>query len=82
MTETWTQEQKDMLFTDMTNEEIAEATGRSIAAVVSRRYQYTGHSTNLDNWKKLTFQSKRVTFGEAHLIQTAKRIGAKIMDLR
>lgn len=39
----WTREQKDLLFSDMTNEEIAEATGRSLISIKSARYYYTGH---------------------------------------
>jgi len=82
MTTTWTPEQKAMLHSDMTNEEIAEATGRSVRAVISRRYSYTGHSTNIANWKATAIQDKRRALGEAHVVATAKRIGAKILDVR
>lgn len=82
MTTTWTPEQKAMLHSDMTNEEIAQSVGRSVGAVISRRYSYTGHATNFTNWKAVRAERKRRVRGEAHVIRTAKRIGAKIMDVR
>ena len=82
MTTTWTLEQKAMLHSDMTNEEIAEKVGRSVRAVISRRYSYTGHSTNLSNWKSLSAEHNRKAYGEAHVIATARRIGAKILDVK
>lgn len=82
MTTTWTPEQKAMLLSDMTNEEIAQAIGRSKRAVMSKRYCYTGHATNFTNWKAVRAERKRRVRGEVHVIRTAKRIGAKIMDVR
>lgn len=43
----WTKEQKDMLHSSMTNEEIAEATGRTLTSVKKARYYYTGHEVEL-----------------------------------
>jgi hypothetical protein len=82
MTTTWTPEQKAMLHSDMTNEEIAEKVGRSVSAVRDRRYCYTGHTTNITNWKAASADTKRRTYGEVHVIATARRIGAKILDVR
>ena len=38
----WTAEEKKLLKTDMTTEQIAEATGRTAEAVRRARYTYTG----------------------------------------
>lgn len=39
----WTQDEIDMLYTDMTTDEIAEKTHRTREAVESKRYKITGH---------------------------------------
>ena len=40
----WTAEEKKLLKTDMSAQQIAEATGRTEEAVRRARYTYTGHS--------------------------------------
>ena len=52
----WTKEQKIMLKSDMTNEEIAAETGRTVNSVRKGRYAYTGHSC--DNPKIKTHEEK------------------------
>lgn len=74
----WTDEQREMLYSRMTNEAIAEATGKSIHTVRRMRDYYTGHSTRYGQFRFLPRRQQ----GVAHVIETAERIGAKILDVR
>ena len=47
----WTKDKRDLLFSDMTNEEIAKATGHTITSVKRARYYYTGHEVEFSKWQ-------------------------------
>lgn len=76
----WTKDHKAMLFSPMTNEEIAEETGRKCSAVRKMRSYYTGHAVERGKWRPL--RTDKDAMGVSHVIATAKRIGAKILDVR
>ena len=87
----WTKEHKAMLFSSLTNEEIAEKTGRSPHSVRKARVRYTGHCVERAKWKTIDYDQQRVQKvmdgmqkkqNEAHVIRTAMQIGAKILDVR
>lgn len=44
----WTEEETILLWSDMTNEEISEKTGRTMDAVRTKRFNLTGHYTPSD----------------------------------
>jgi len=80
----WTKEHKDLLFSDMPNAQIAELTGRTELSVAKMRYHMTGHycpaSEEMLEAIRKREQKKRETQGIAHLLTTAKLIGAKLLD--
>ena len=76
----WTDEEKTMLFSDMTNSEIARLTGRTYISVRKMRQYYTQHTVEKKKWKPL--RTEREAQGVAHVVQTAERIGAKLLDVR
>lgn len=76
----WTDEEKTMLFSEMPNDEIARLTGRTYIAVRKMRQYYTNHAVERNKWKPL--RTEREAIGIAHVVQTAQRIGAKLMDVR
>lgn len=87
----WTKEHKAMLFSSLTNEDIAEQTGRSAHSVKKARVRYTGHAVERARWKTIDYDmqriqkvrdSMRLKQGEAHVVRTAMQIGAKILDVR
>ena len=77
----WTEEQKMLLFSPVKNEAIAEATGRSLDCVKRMRLYHTGHTTDSSAWRALKREKMKEVEGTAHVIATAKRIGAKILDV-
>ena len=54
----WSTEEKSLLKTNMTAEQIAEITGRTPKAVRKSRYTYTGHS--VEEGKQLTTHEERL----------------------
>ena len=87
----WTKEHKAMLFSSLTNEEIAEKTGRSPHSVRKARVRYTGHAVERQRWRIIDYDQQRIRSvmddmrlkqGEAHVVRTAMQIGAKILDVR
>lgn len=70
----WTPEEKKLLRTNMTTEEIAEATGRTEHAVRHARYTYTGHS--VEEGKQLTTYEEKLFEAERnyHRIQKEQRL--------
>lgn len=87
----WTKEHRAMLFSSLTNGEIADRTGRSEHSVKKARVRYTGHAVEKAKWKTIDYDQQRVQKvmdgmrlreGEAHVIRTAMDIGAKILDVR
>lgn len=77
----WTREQKNMLFTDMSNEQIAVLLHKTPSAVKKMRYYVTGHSVPIKDGFELAREAELERMGIAHVIETAKRIGAKILDV-
>ena len=76
----WTKEKRDMLFSDMTNEEIAHIVGKSIVVVKRARFYYTEHTTNRSNWEPNGEQLARKAEGEARILDLAKKMNIKIGD--
>lgn len=74
----WTQEEKKMLHSNKTNEEIAEEIGVSICAVKKSRYYYTGHEVEPDRWRKDN-PSRISVESEARILSLAKKIGVKLI---
>ena len=82
----WTREQKDLLFSEMTNEEIAKAVGRSVTSVKRARYYYTGHEVEFSRWQldtqenailKHEQKAKRVA-NEQRIKDLCKRLGVRL----
>ena len=87
----WTKADRAMLFSSLTNEEIAEKTGRSPHSVRKARVRYTGHAVERTRWRIIDYDQKRIRDvtesmslkqGEAHVVRTAMQIGAKLLDVR
>ena len=81
----WTIEEKQLLKTDMTTEEIAEATGRTHESIKRARYSYTGHS--VEKSKALTTNEEKLfemerkcrkLKREEDLIKLCKTLGVRI----
>ena len=70
----WTAEEKKLLKTNMTTEQIAEATGRTESAVRRARYTYTGHS--VEEGKGFTTYEEKLFEAEKnyHRIQKEQRL--------
>ena len=75
---TWTKKMRDMLWTDMTNEEIAEKLGKSVVAIKRARFYYTGHMTRRSEWKPTPEQAIKRAEGEARILDLAKKLNIKI----
>lgn len=52
MTQHWTEEELSLLKSNKSNDEIAGLTGRSAIAVRTKRYKYTGHYVQEDEWNE------------------------------
>ena len=81
----WTAEEKKRLKTDMTTEQIAEATGRTKKAVRKARYTYTGHSVEegkgLTTYEEKLFEAERNyrrVQKEQRLLNYCKQLGVRI----
>ena len=74
----WTDEQKEMLKSDMSNEEIAAEVGRSVTAVQSARMYYTGHTVELARAKTLDSQKIASITSEARILDLAKKMNIRI----
>ena len=74
----WIDEQKDMLRSDMSNEEIAAEVGRSVTAVQSARMYYTGHTVELARAKILDRQKISRIMSEARILDLAQKMNIKI----
>lgn len=85
MSKKWTAEEKQLLKTNMTTEQIAEATGRTKAAVRRARYNYTGHSVEegkgFTTYEEKLFEAERKYHQvqkEQRLIHLCKILGVRI----
>lgn len=81
----WTAEEKKLLKTDMTTEQIAEATGRTEEAVRRARYTYTGHSVEegkgQTTYEERLFEAERNyrrVQKERRLLNYCKQLGVRI----
>lgn len=78
----WTKQQRDMLWSDMTNEEIADATGRSLIVVKRARFYYTGHTVHKDLARDNAEEARKKTEGEARILNLAKKLNIKIGGMK
>ena len=78
----WTKQQRDMLFSDMTNEQIAAETGRSLTVVRRARFYYTGHTVNRDRAITNTEERRSRAEGEVRILKLAKELNIKIGGTR
>jgi len=76
----WTKEKRDMLWSDMTNEEISEKLGKSVTVVKRARFYYTGHTTNRSKWEPNYEQIRIKAEKEARILNLAKKLNIKIGD--
>ena len=74
----WTKQQRDMLWSDMTNEQIAAETGRSLTVIRRARFYYTGHTVNRDKAISNTEERRAKAEGEARILKLAKELNIKI----
>ena len=77
----WSPEHKQLLKTDMTAEQIAEITGRTVEGVRRARYAYTGHS--VEKAKQITTYEDKLFEMERkyHQIQKEERLKALCRQL-
>lgn len=78
----WTKEKRDMLWSDMTNEEIAERLGKSVMLIKRARFYYTGHTTNRSKWEINYEQKRNKVEGEARILDLARKMNIKIGGMR
>ena len=74
----WTKEKRDMLWSNMTNEEIAQKLGKSVTVVKRARFYYTGHTTDRSNWEPNCEQIAKKAESEARILKLAKEMNVKI----
>lgn len=81
----WTAEEKLLLKTDMSAQQIAEATGRTEEAVRRARYTYTGHSVEegkgQTTYEERLFEAERNyrrVQKEQRLLNYCKQLGVRI----
>lgn len=81
----WTAEEKLLLKTDMSAEQIAKATGRTEHAVHRARYTYTGHTVEkerqLETSEERLFEAERNyrrVQKEQRLLNYCKQLGVRI----
>lgn len=81
----WTAEEKKLLKTDMSAQQIAEATGRTEEAVRRARYTYTGHSVEegkgQTTYEERLFEAERNyrrVQKEQKLLNYCKQLGVRI----
>ena len=81
----WTPEEKRLLKSNMSAEEIAKETGRSEYAVKRARYTYTGHSVEegkqLTTYEERLFEAERNyhrIMREKNLINHCRQLGVRI----
>ena len=83
MTDYWTEEEIKLLYTDMTNTEIEQKTGRSSSAVRKKRYQKTGHYVERKKHRDLVKYVNPKPFvsdynKKARIIALAQKLGVKL----
>ena len=76
----WTKDEIELVYTDMTNEEIAKQIGRSVGAVREKRYRMTGHK--VPPCQVVEKETPKMANGnkdkEWRLIALAKKLGVKL----
>ena len=76
----WTKEERDLLRTDLTNEEISERTQRPLMGVKKARYKYTGHS--VEKAKHRFKPTLDRSDSEARIIAKCFELGIKLEGVR
>ena len=76
----WTPEENRLLKTKMTNEEIADITGRTKGAVRRHRYEMTGHhNINKDNQRPTFIEKMSKVEGECRILSLAQKMNIKLL---
>lgn len=76
----WTKEEEQLLFTNMTNADIAAAIGRTIRAVEGKRHRMTGHSVEAERQRP----NEKERYGGPEptkilrICEMARRLGVKL----
>ena len=78
----WTLEHKRLLKTDMTNEQIAEITGRPVSAVKRTRYDWTGHNVEAEKWRVTKPERLSKVAGECRVVNLARKMNIKLLDVK
>ena len=79
MREKWPLEHKRLFYTDLSDEEIAEKTGRTITAVHRQRYHTTGHWSK-DNPRPTMPERISKVEGECRILDLCKKLNIKLME--
>lgn len=80
----WTDEEKDLLYTNMSNQEIADKINRTVKAVKMKRYEETGHYVEAEKQKESDYIQKRIvphmdeTYKKARIITLCERLKVKL----
>ena len=74
----WTKEEIGLLWSNKTNKEIAEETGRNFETVRRMRKYYTGFSSE----KRYTREDMALAYSEARIITLARKLGVRIEGVR
>lgn len=83
MIDYWSKEEIEMLYSDMTNAEIEQKTGRSKSAVRKMRYKKTGHYVEKNKHRDLIKYVNPKPFvsdynKKARIIALAQKLGVKL----
>ena len=77
----WTKEEKALLWSMKTNEEIAKELNRTVTAVERARYYYTGHVCEIENAKARFSQESQIA-KEARIINLCHQLGVRLQGVR
>lgn len=83
MTDYWTEEEIELVYTNMTNAEIEQKTGRSKAAVRKMRYKKTGHYVERNRQREIKSMYSPKPYASAYskkarIIALAQKLGVKL----
>ena len=80
----WTDDEIALLYTEMTNNEIAERINRTVTAVKKKRYEETGHYVEAGKQKESDYIQKRIVphmdeaYKKARIITLCERLKVKL----
>ena len=78
----WTPEEKALLKSDISNDEIAKITGKHKRTVETMRYKYTGHYCTKETQRDNQDEKRNKIRGDVRIIEACKRLGVRLLDCR